>query len=104
MRQIFLIFIFGVTYSIYAQTLSSGELTTMQKNDSKNYWLSYYSNNITFLDEATYEYNCHAYAWHISEAGTHVWLNDPGDDEFWNDDSYYQVYSETEDLKVSFGK
>jgi hypothetical protein len=40
----------------------------------KNYWLSFYSNKISYVGEATKKYNCHAYAWHITEGGDTVWI------------------------------
>lgn len=31
--------------------------------------------NVTKLAGATATYNCHAYAWHVSEGGSNVWVN-----------------------------
>jgi hypothetical protein len=73
---------------ITALLLISGELTAQQKLEAKNYWLSYYNNRITFISEATRIYNCHAYAWYMTEGGSTVWINTPGDDAFWNDNSF----------------
>ena len=40
----------------------SGDWTEEYKDSIKSYWLNAY-NSITFIDEATCKYNCHAYAW-----------------------------------------
>jgi hypothetical protein len=53
--------------AVTAMNLVSSDFTTGEKNDLKNYWLSYYDNRIEYIAEATLKYNCHAYAWHISE-------------------------------------
>ena len=44
-------------------------------------------------------YNCHAYAWHASEGGNNVWVNniytEPNNvDNYWNDGNYIQVASQ----------
>lgn len=46
------------------------------------------------LDEATSTYNCHGYAWHISEGGERVWLgvtDVDAEDIYWEDKSYVAV-------------
>jgi hypothetical protein len=48
--------------AVAAGNLTSADLTSTQKNDSKNFWLNCYNNRITFVGEATYKYNCHGYA------------------------------------------
>lgn len=89
---------------IYASELKSGEMSQTQKNDARWYWLDYYNNDgdgrdIYYLDEATYTYNCHAFAWF----GGPVWLNTPKDDTYWNDESYFQIAEQSKASKVSFG-
>ncbi len=79
------------------------DLSNSEKEDYKNFWLDYYDNRIEFKSEATLKYNCHAYAWYVSEGGEQVWINTPNDDIFWNDGSYVEVGSETEATKISFG-
>ena len=53
--------------AVYSDELISGDFTSQQKEDAKNYWLNYYNNRITFINEATYSYNCHGYAWSKSK-------------------------------------
>jgi hypothetical protein len=89
--------------SITAGFLVSGELTAQQRNDLKNHWLYIYNNRITFLGEATWSYNCHAYAWHTTEGGSLVWINHPDDDKYWEDCSYIEVLDQAHATKVSYG-
>jgi hypothetical protein len=51
---------------------------------------------IEVLEAGTDSFNCHTYAWHVSESGDKVWMNNIGNethniDTYWNDQSYYQV-------------
>jgi hypothetical protein len=90
-----------VTASIFTGT----DITDSMKIILKNYWLSFYSNKISYVGEATKKYNCHAYAWHITEGGDTVWIysDNYNDDKYWNDTSYIEVYDHEPDLKVSYG-
>ena len=51
--------------SVEAKIFTSSDMTNSQKEDAKNFWLSCYNNRITYIAEATYKYNCHAFAWHV---------------------------------------
>lgn len=42
----------------------------------------------TRVGDASRTYNCHAYAWRVSEGGSKVWINSPGDDYYWSDENY----------------
>jgi hypothetical protein len=87
--------------SVAALKLISGDFTAQQKQELKEYYLIYYDYRITFISEATRSYNCHAYAWYVTEGGDKVWINTPGDDAFWNDGSYV-LCSSSLGTKVSF--
>jgi len=76
------------------------DYTTMQKNDLKNFWLNDYSYRITFEADATYTYNCHAYAW---AGSTQVWMNKPEETKYWSDGSYILLPSSSTATKVWFG-
>lgn len=54
------------------------------------------------LEHATNTYNCHAWAWHVSEGGNNVWMYTPDDDIYWIDGSYVKA-NESEASKVSYG-
>ncbi len=59
--------------------------------------------NTTRLDDASSTYNCHAYAWHLSEDHTNlIWINTPGDDTYWNDGSYYEICNVNDATKISY--
>ena len=87
--------------SITARKLISGDYTNSQKQQFKEYYLAYYNNRIIYIDEATRSYNCHAYAWHVSEGGEKVWINTPDDDTYWNDGSYEETNA-ADATKISF--
>lgn len=88
--------------TVNAWTLASADLTQQQKNDIKNFWLNCYNNRITYINEATYKYNCHGYAWYVSGGGTLVWINTPEQKKFWQCGGYAEV-SPSIATKVSFG-
>ncbi len=104
-------FNWGTRYTPKGDQISAGVLkedyvlTVGEKATLKDYWLWYYQNRITFISEATRTYNCHGYAWHVSEGGDNVWINTPNDDKYWTegtyDASYKQISSQT-NAKVAF--
>lgn len=59
-------------------------------------------NNIDYLGEATYTYNCHFYGWFKTEnySGVNYWVNDPSKN--WDDYSFPRVSSETYAGKVTY--
>lgn len=61
--------------------------------------------NAQKLEEATSTYNCHAYAWHISEGGNRVWIGyytATAEDIYWQDGSYIEVTSPIKGDKVVY--
>ena len=66
-----------------------------------NEWVTSNYPAALLLCDASRTYNCHAYAWHISEGGTIVWIND--ERAYWADGSYVPVDSEDLATKVSYG-
>ncbi len=40
------------------------------------------------LRSASRKYNCHSYAWYNQSTSNTIWMNDPGDDKYWQDGSY----------------
>ena len=61
---------------------------------------TYYS-QAEIIEGPTKKYNCHAYAWHVSEGGNQVWLNRPDESLYWSDGSYIEVPEEL-GVKVSY--
>ena len=70
--------------------------------DYYNYWATSTYPNAVFLETSSRTYNCHAYAWHVSEGGNRVWINTPGQQTYWTDGSYGEVTLESEATKVSY--
>jgi hypothetical protein len=63
--------------------------------------------NAILLEPASRTYNCHAYAWHVSEGGNKVWIGyktKTAEDIYWQDGSYGEVTTEAEAAKVSYVK
>ena len=56
----------------------------------RNYYQTHYPNAVV-LSDPTYSYNCHAYAWWMSEGGNARWMNDPS--AYISDGSYIQTTS-----------
>ncbi len=100
--------VFGQTYSmanvstpngtsIEAWVLVSGEWTQAQKNEQKQLLLAAHP-NVTVLDDPTHAYNCHAFAWHMSEGNPQIrWINSTKGGgstnlaNYWQDASYMEV-------------
>lgn len=68
------------------------------------------------LASTTAKYNCHAYAWHVSEGGDLVWIGfypldsnsiPNAENIYWNDESYIPITSEElyfEATKINYGE
>ena len=89
------------TYIFSGQDMTSG-------SSDYNYRVNYVHNNYpnaTIVGPPSYKYNCHGYAWNVSEGGNQVWigLNYIGSDSiYWTDGSYIEV-PKTSATKVSYG-
>ena len=86
-----------------AKLLLSGDYD----NDTKTYLAGYVTSEygVEVVSEATKAYNCHAYAWHMTEGNNNdmVWIGTDGtqEDVYWNDGSYFEV-PESISSKVSY--
>lgn len=79
------------------------QLTAAQKEALRQKWTQTYPRAI-YLGEATTTYNCHAYAWSVSEGGEKCWMNTPNDDIYMTDGSYIQTNRyDPKATKVSYG-
>ena len=57
----------------------------------------------TFLETATYTYNCHSYAWNMKEGGPICWLNQyPDLHWYWDDLSYDLLQSDANATKIFY--
>jgi len=66
------------------------------------------------IDDASNTYNCHAYAYHVSEGGNKVWISNAGNndfcdaplldniDQYWEDGCIIQVTNESDAEKVHY--
>lgn len=89
-----------IFFNLYSQTTPKGttltyvyiisEFTPAQIAAANSYAESTYP-NATRLSDASATYNCHAYAWHMTEGGSPVWINTPSDDQYWQDGSYVET-------------
>lgn len=75
------------------------DFSTAEKLNLRNTVTSNYG--VEVLGDATLAYNCHAYAWHVSEGGDSVWINDQNQHVYWQDGSYIEV-PESLATKVSY--
>lgn len=71
------------------------------KNEAADWVHQHYPQAIVLAD-ASMLYNCHSYAWNISEGGPVYWMNTPEDDKYWNDGSYIEVPDAAKGEKVSY--
>lgn len=75
-------------------TLNVPDISSFEKKCLKNSVESNY--NVTVVAPATRKYNCHSYAWHMSDghSSDEVWIgfgNDKDEEIYWTDGSYYSV-------------
>jgi hypothetical protein len=82
--------------------LYNGDYTQTEWESEDNYWLTYGnvdSSEVTLLAHSSLGYNCHSYAWHVSEGGNTVWVNDidgnhndiDNVNKYWDDGSYVET-------------
>ncbi len=84
----------------YTPELSSSEINYLNQQ-----YQSAYPNAI-YISSSSGKYNCHGYAWYVTEGGAKVWIgayagSDP-EEEFMNDGSYVEVPTEVGAQKVSY--
>ncbi|MCQ2238032.1 MAG: hypothetical protein MJZ73_02210 [Bacteroidaceae bacterium] len=76
---------------VAAGVLRSGELSNQEKREY-HYRIIASVPNAICLSEATSTYNCHSYAWNMSEGGVTCWLNQfPDLHKYWDDNSYVET-------------
>ena len=82
--------------------------TTIEKNDRKNAIALAYPGT-TFLADATKTYNCHNYAWHMTDGGAYTyWMNQINQSlaanisKYWTDGSYVEVCSDAAASRIFY--
>lgn len=91
--------------SLVPDTYIVEESLTPADNVYMNSKLTIQYPNAQKLEEATSTYNCHAYAWHISEGGNRVWIGyytATAEDIYWQDGSYIEVTNPIKGDKVVY--
>ena len=81
-----------------AGVLVGEDYTQEYKQSINNDILNNYD-DVEILGDATKKYNCHGYAWHMTENGDTVWINT--EEIYWQDGSYIEV-PESIATKVSY--
>ena len=80
-----------ITGTLITTDYSYAEQISLKYNVENNY-------NVTVVGPATKKYNCHSYAWHMSDghSSDNVWIglkSAQDEDIYWTDGSYYSVSS-----------
>lgn len=57
--------------------------------------------NATFISNASATYNCHGYAWSVSDGGKKVWINVGSLSNYWTND-YYSEVTEDKAVKINY--
>ena len=65
----------------------TSELTPDQIQSWRN-WVATNYPEATRVRDASLKYNCHSYAWHSQASNNDKWMNNPGDNTYWEDGSY----------------
>lgn len=79
--------------------------TSQDEIEGMNNWATTTYPNAILMAPASRTYNCHAYAWHVSEGGNKVWIGyytTTAEDIYWQDGSYGEVATEPAATKVSY--
>ncbi len=89
--------------------LSGQDYSESRKDEIAADVLSNYP-NVVILEEATLAYNCHGYAWSMTEGGDTCWINatiiDENDNisKFWDNGNFIQVeYNQAEKIFYPYG-
>lgn len=96
-------------YGNPVDALSVSEMSSQEIAESNSYAISHYP-NATFISNASATYNCHSYAWNISDGGSRCWINAAKkltyDNlmKYWTNDYYGQTSNENNATKIFYYK
>uniref|UniRef100_UPI003216E0A6 T9SS type A sorting domain-containing protein n=1 Tax=uncultured Draconibacterium sp. TaxID=1573823 RepID=UPI003216E0A6 len=118
---LFLVSLITISFSIYGQgtiktpcnqtvqvieNWDSPELIAAWEADAAN-WIEVNDSRAVKKAPATSHYNCHAYAWHISDGGDdkNTWLNNTGTNlsKYWTNDAYSSTSVIGDYTKIFYG-
>lgn len=94
-------------YGNPVDALSVSEMSSQEIAESNSYAISHYP-NATFISNASATYNCHSYAWNISDGGSRCWINAAKkltyDNlmKYWTNDYYIQTSNENNATKIFY--
>jgi tetratricopeptide (TPR) repeat protein len=74
---------------------SRTEFSQATINNLDTYWQNQHPNAV-LEESASNTYNCHGYAWEVSEGGSNIWIGETttsAEDVYWTDGSYNEVSS-----------
>jgi hypothetical protein len=103
-------YIYTPRNSSFIAWTSIPEMSDDDKSDWSDYVVYYYPSATEInAPSATNSYNCHGFAWHVSEGGSNVWIGLAGydanpnivEDIYWNDQSYIET-TEPYASKISY--
>ncbi len=94
-----LVMFFSITEMIYSQTtiytpegqaVSGLELSGTPNNSNTwaQDWINYYSLDATIIGNPTRAYNCHGYAWVVTEGSGNYWLQSNDENKYFSDGVY----------------
>ena len=63
-----------VEAGIFVPTVGFPEYSSKEKREIASYWMKKYQ-LLILVEDATFTYNCHSYAWRVSEGGSACWIN-----------------------------
>ncbi|MCR5003696.1 MAG: hypothetical protein K5984_04935 [Bacteroidales bacterium] len=66
--------IINTRYNRPVEALLRNELTYEEQESTNSYYISHY-HNAEYLSSSSKRYNCHSFAWNISEGGRICWIN-----------------------------
>ena len=96
-------------YGNPVDALNISEMSSQEIAESNSYAISHYP-NATFISNASATYNCHSYAWNISDGGSRCWINAAKkltyDNlmKYWTNDYYGQTSNENNGTKIFYYK
>lgn len=79
---------------------SISEMTSQEIAELNSFTIKTYP-NATFLSNSSATYNCHSYAWNVSDGGKKYWINESSISKYWTDD-YYSETTEDNAVKINY--
>ena len=95
--------------TVYLYTPNGSQVRAFINSEMSSSDIAYYTKecatlypNAEILANASSTYNCHSYAWNMTEGGTVCWLNQSPDLHLYWDDGSYEVTTEANAEKIFY--